>query len=256
MQLAAEGFDVAAWFEAQVDPVEAAQAVETPLRAADIHHRDALAVRTLWQQSCNLERDGPGADLDVELVALFLAQPFRSRWAQQHGVGIEKVENHAGAFGQQRRLYLRCAQRIEAEKAQAVLASGQRHFEVERGIRRFDLWQPRDAGIEILLESRARSADDQVAFACDVTGGQLELVDRARVDEMNRDPERYAQRDREDGEHAAAWLLAQRTEDKRAEQGKHHNYMILLILLSKSASGHPQSASLPDPPWRRRARNA
>ena len=58
--------------------------------------------------------------------------------------------------------------------------------------------------VERFVEAGARAAHHQVGFAGEVPRGELELVDRARVDEVHRDAERNAERDGEHRERSAA----------------------------------------------------
>ena len=205
-----EAFDIRSGAQAQVNAVDASQPLQAPLRRRDVHDGDPLPVCARRQQSRNLQFDAGSADVDAQRIAGFEAEPVGGGVTQKQCFRIEKIDNRGFHCREQFGLNLRSAKGIESDDPERIVPTGNLRLAFNGRTRVLNLRQPGDTRINGLVETGARPADHQVSFSRQAMDCHLEFVERARVDEMNRDRERDAQCHTEHGQREAPGVFAQR----------------------------------------------
>ena len=206
----------------QVDAIEPPEPIEPPLRGADVEHAERLAVFAGRQQAGDAQLHGIERDLHVECVADLELEGLGRCRAEPDGVlGQQSVALRGGGTGRgQRRLQFRRTKRVDADELQGAVATRQSRLRLDHRTRHRDARDRGQSGEQGLVEAEPGRLHGQVRHAEQAARGELHLVRRDAIDQVDREPERHAERDGDDGEQRAAHGLAQRPDRGRIEQRK------------------------------------
>ncbi len=120
--------------------------------------------------------------------------------AQINAVGPEEREHAAADVADERGLQRGGAERVDAQHLERIAPAGQCHIQFEHGTRRAHGGVARQPGKQLLGETFARSAHDDIRFAHQPFRGQAEFIERGVVDQIDRRAQRHSQGDRHDGD--------------------------------------------------------
>ena len=204
----------------QVHSIELAQPIEPPLRGADVEHAERLAVFAGRQQSGDPQLHRIERDLHVERIADLELEGLGRRRAQPDGIlGQQPAALRGGGAGRgQRRLQFRRTERVDADQLQGAVPTRQSRLRLDHRTRHGDARDCGKPGEQVLVEAEPGRLHGQVRHAEQAARGELHLVRRDAIDQVDREPERDTERDRDDGEQRAAHGLAQRPDCRGIEQ--------------------------------------
>ena len=212
---------VGARLQPQVDPAQLPEPVEVRLRAGQVDHRQWPGVCA--DTAAHRQRHQPVAGLHPQRFAgVHTEQPLRRR-VQEHPVRIE--QGQPGAVPQ-RRVRPRQQggrqrgghQRVLADQFQPALAAlGVERIGVQLDHRagQRDPGLRGDAGVERLVQpAAADGAQFHIRLAVDRAHRLPELGQRRGIDQVHREGQRHAQRDRQQGHADTARVVARLAGDQ------------------------------------------
>ena len=142
------------------------------------------------------ERAQRQPDLHPEQVAAADAEPCHRGRRQQHRVFPQQVEG-IDSFGEQAGLQLTRPEQIDPDDRQRFVAPRDPRLDLERRTDRRDSGPSRDQRIQRLVETFARTPQRQIGIPGQHPRRLRHLADRRRIDDLHREAERHAERDRQ-----------------------------------------------------------
>src|SRR3982751_5618530 len=131
--------------------------------------------------------------------------------------GIEQFQYVRGDVTDQCRLYLCRSKRIQAHDRERFAPSGYMRVDFESGARRLHFGQACHARINVLVKSAARTTNDDIRLAGETVHGAAEFIERARIDDVNRNTECDAERNPDHCQYNTPRFMSERRDDRRTK---------------------------------------
>src|SRR5262249_11354026 len=155
---------------------------------------------------------------EMQMVADAHTQPVRCRRTQEQRVRAQQVQTIL-RLGNQTWLDARCAEGVDAQDLQDVLAAAQLGVDLDDRARQRYFRKARKLRVQALVEAAAWTADLQIGLSGEHLHSERELVDRGCRDELYRVSKRDPEGDRKQRQQASRLVVRESSGENRAACG-------------------------------------